>query len=488
MYRSAYTYSDEIIFYFDFVGNKYVASGGSLAWRINNPGLVRSHSHFSRRHGSIGSCGRYAIFARPDDGRKALSAWVHSKKYYDSTLKVIAEHYSPNAPNAFLNQLCSLAKISPTTKVKLLTKHELNRLLASIEKLCGYGSIGNEKLSLLPKIIAKIEHVKSQEDSFLIADNVVLSKTEAIQWILSHRLDAVIIHEQNNKTHLRSRPHHGFQKINVPAKGLLPSVLNGREIETLVRVIGEKRSGQCIWGFINGIDNTKEEALASATLISQSSKGERVLSMPNDTIWKGIDLLVCGVLKVSIDTPLVTWTVKFLRHLLALAEFEIEPTSVIVFAHSQGAIYIEHALELLSPQESQHLRIFTFGGGSFIEPEKAHPDSHNYASAADYVCRLASPNLQCLALKRYYGLKSGLNEEQVIHQLAYEDAILSLDSIDPKTIEMYTESRKKIYEKEFSQIKHITILDPDPGTNWKHEFGSECYQATVQNIVRKYQK
>lgn len=142
----------------------------------------------------------------------------------------------------------------------------------------------------------------------------------------------------------------------------------------------------------------------------------------------------------------------------------------------------------MAPHERNLLRIFTFGGGSFIAPGKSHPDSHNYSSAADYVCRVGSPFLQCLALKRYYGLKSGLSEQQVIHQLAYADAILDLDSIDPKTIATYTKSREKHYEQEFLKIKHITILDPDPGSNWKHEFCSECYQAIIRDIIKRYRK
>ena len=53
-------------------------------------------------------------------------------------------------------------------------------------------------------------------------------------------------------------------------------------------------------------------------------------------------------------------------------------------AHSQGAIITEHALEILSKKEREQLIIFTFGGGSFIAAGKSHPDSHNYASAADF--------------------------------------------------------------------------------------------------------
>ena len=77
MFRLAYKYNDEVIFYFDHVGNKYVASSGSLAWRINNPGLLHCHSPFAHRNGSIGSCGRYAIFSHPEQGQKALSDWLH---------------------------------------------------------------------------------------------------------------------------------------------------------------------------------------------------------------------------------------------------------------------------------------------------------------------------------------------------------------------------------------------------------------------------
>jgi hypothetical protein len=47
MFKSAIAHSEDVIFYFDRLGNKYVAQGGSLAWRLNNPGLIRSHSHFA---------------------------------------------------------------------------------------------------------------------------------------------------------------------------------------------------------------------------------------------------------------------------------------------------------------------------------------------------------------------------------------------------------------------------------------------------------
>lgn len=481
MYKTACKYDDEFIFYFDSAGNKYVASGGSLAWRINNPGLVRSHSHFSRIHGSIGSFDRYAIFSHPQEGRIAFTTWIRSKKYFNSSLEILAEHYQPNNSDAFVSKLSSLSSLPPNAKINSLSKQEFDRLLVSIEKLCGYASTGNEIFSLLPKIIAKIENGKGK-DTYLIGDNIVLSKKEAIAWVQSHRLDGVIVHEKSGAIHLRSRPNHCIWNLKMHETEILPS--QGK-IDTLIRTVGERKSGQCVWGFINGIDNTKEEALESAERISRAAKEEQVFSMPNDTAFLAVkDTLACVILKFAIDTPIVQWAAKFFQYLLSLSEKDKTHPPVVIFAHSQGAIITEHALKLLNKKEREKLIIFTFGGGSFIAPGKSHPDSHNYASAADFVCRMGSPNLQYLALQRYFGVKKGRSEQEVIHQLAVYDTMLDLDSTDPKTIETYTKQQMKHYEKEFSKISNVTVLDPDP--KWKHKFSSRCYQTAMQSIIKKY--
>lgn len=482
MYKFSCKFSDEIIFYFDICGNKYVVSGGNLAWRINNPGLVRSHSYFS--YGSIGSCDGYAVFPHPQKGRQALRTWLNSKKYFGSSLKTLGEHYQPNSPDAFVQQLSILTKISPESKIKSLDKQEFERLLLGVEKLCGYVATGNEMISLLPKITAKIENGVGLVDTYLIGDTIALSKEEAVKWILSHRLDGVIVHEKNGGIHLRSRPNHCIWNIKMNEAVLLPSL---GQIDTLIRTVGKESQNQCIWAFINGISNTKDEALESAEIISRATNGEEVLSIPNDTVLFGLkDGAACIALKVGIDTPIVHWAAKFFRHLLKKSEENVAHPPVVIFAHSQGAIISEHALELLKPSEREKIRIFTFGGGSFIAPGKCHQDSHNYASAGDLVCSLGSPNLRFLALQIYLGTKDGLNQEQVIYQLALQDVMLDLDTTDSKIMELYMRKRIKYYEKEISRIDNVTILDPDSDSRWKHEFKSDCYQKTVQSIVEKY--
>lgn len=483
MYTAAYSQDGKIIFYFDSAGNKYAATGGSLAWRLNNPGLVHSTSRFFSRQGSIGHFGNYAIFSTPEKGREALLNWLHTKKYFKGSLKTIAKHYQPDSPDDFANRLSSLTGISVRTKIKALGKQEFNQLLFGIEKLCNYTLNGNEKFYLLPKILGKIEHGE-RESTYLIGGNFVLSKKEAFEWTQSNRLDAVIVHGRSGNIHLRSRPDHCFRHIRFP----FASPSESQDIAPSMRIVGNVKPGQCIWAFINGIDNTKEEALNAAIKISAMAGGERVLSMQNDTKgFKGsVDFGDCVILKASIELPVIDRAVKFLRYLLALEKEENTP--IILFAHSQGGIILEHALELLKPSETSHLRVFTFGGGSFIAPGKSHSDSHNYASVADYVCLLGSPKLQLLALKRYYARKEGVTDLQMVQQWALRDAILELDSIDSNVVKEFTENKIKYYLKEFVRIENLTILDPDPDSRWKHKFDSDCYQDTVQKIVQKYRK
>ena len=78
------------------------------------------------------------------------------------------------------------------------------------------------------------------------------------------------MHERNGATHLRSRPSHCIWNIKAHESHYHPL---RRKIDPLVRIIGENKPGQCIWAFINGIDNTKDEALEAAKRISDSGEG-----------------------------------------------------------------------------------------------------------------------------------------------------------------------------------------------------------------------
>ena len=483
MYRIAYSPDENTIVYFDKSGNKHIRKGGSLSWRINNPGLVRSHSHFARSNGSIGSYQGFAIFSCPEQGHKALAAWLHSKKYYNTTIKAIAENYHPRNASAFAAKLSSCIPVSIDKKLKSFTDLEFQKLLKVIEKSCGYELLGNEEEFVLPKITAKIEN-NAAEDTYLIGTDLVLSKNEAMEWVKTNRLDAVIVRHKNGSEHLRSRPSHCIWSVQIPEEAIFPT--QGK-IETLVRTVGKKKLGQCIWGFINGILNSREGALESAELISGYTNGEEVLSLPNDSFLLGSkDAGVCISLKIGIDTPIVSWAAKFFSYLLALSIKEDSQPPVIVFAHSQGAIISEHALTLLNTNEREKIRIFTFGGGSFLEVDSCHPDSHNYASENDLVSSMGSPYFRSLAVHRYLRMKEGLSQEAIIQRWALNDALLYLDSVDAFVFESFMKQRISHYESLMKKISNITILDPDPSCHFEHQFRSECYQKEVKRLVKKY--
>lgn len=471
MFKTAYPH-DNLIFYFDEYGNKYVAKGGNLAWRINNPGLIPSRSSVAKKKGAIGSYDKFAIFAKPEQGHQALVSWLREKKRANSPVSSIAEHY-----NFDRDAFSSHAGIPFEKPLKSLSAEEVGRLAHAIKMLCGYAPIGNESFSPLPKITAKIE--TGGEVSYLIGGDTVLSKTEAIEWILSHRLDALVA-----AGNLRNRPQLSIGSLRLPKESA--SLIEG-EIETLLRVVGKRKEGQCIWGFINGIHNTQQDALESAKLISSMANGEAVHAMKNDTALYGFkDLIETLFMKLSIAAPIVHSAATFIRYLFSLSEHDKKRPPVILFAHSQGAIICERVLACLTDAEKGKLRIFTLGGGSFIPPGKCHPDSHNYASAADPVCRIGSPELQLLALAVYEGKKEGLALDQVFQKLAMRDAMLHIDSHQPSVLQKYVQSRIQHYQKAYATISNVTILDPDPGKLLKHRFSSQCYQNALRNIIRNY--
>ncbi len=82
--------------------------------------------------------------------------------------------------------------------------------------------IGNEETCVLPKITAKIEN-GDLEETYLIGTDLVLSKKEAMEWVKTNRLDAVIVRHKNGSEHLRSRPSHCIWNVQIPEEAISPT-------------------------------------------------------------------------------------------------------------------------------------------------------------------------------------------------------------------------------------------------------------------------
>ena len=145
-------------------GNIYELSGGSRAWRNNNPGNLE-YGKFARNHGAIGTDGRFAIFPDTATGFKAMASLLATNSYQKLTIEGAINRYAPPNENNVENYLKSierqtgflrstpmnnLSKDNLLNLAKAMAKHEGNmsgkkRLVPRYEKYV-WVTVGDDKL------------------------------------------------------------------------------------------------------------------------------------------------------------------------------------------------------------------------------------------------------------------------------------------------------------------------------------------------------
>ena len=93
------------------------------------------------------------------------------------------------------------------------------------------------------------------------------------------------------------------------------------DFKDVMRDTGQQIPGQCIWGYINGINNPPEEAKAVIQVISALTKGGRVWSLANDKKWflsLGNVGDVCFQ-KLDLSTGVAKFAVLFFRFLFEVS-------------------------------------------------------------------------------------------------------------------------------------------------------------------------
>lgn len=480
----AYRYDDDVVFYFDAFDNKCVARGGSLAWRLNNPGLLLSHSLHKTGYQAIGAYHQYAIFSHLVIGKEALRAWIISTKFYNPLIE-IAKYYQSDNPKKYLEQLCELTGFSADITPNSLSSKDFDKLIKTIQRLAGFSPDNQHRLSLLPKITARMYSPNRKVEFYLAGYEHLLKKQQAIDWVETHRLDAVIVHKSNGEIYLRSRPGHHFNQIRFKQEEYGAE----KEFADAIREVGEVHAEQCIWGFINGIFNREVQALKSTALISKYTGDQHVLCLINDAGLAG-NLSDSAIQKIGVHNKTVKFGAQFFRMLIELSDANSskDKPPIIVFAHSQGALIAYLALKHLEPLERQRIHIFTLGGAAFIEPGTAHPESHNYFSVADFIPRLTSYDFCELILRLYEGKKIGLTQEQVIDHLIQEDIDNHLASQDPQAIAKFRQARQAHYESDLKRSQNVTLIDENISGIWEHTLAIPCYQAIVKEIINRYRR
>ena len=130
-------------------GNIYEFSGGSRAWRNNNPGNLED-GKFARDNGAIGSDGRFAIFPNTATGFNAMVNLLSTKTYQKLTIEGAINRYAPPSENNVENYLKSIEKqtgFSRSTPMNNLSKDNLLQLAKAMAK--HEGNISGKKRLIL---------------------------------------------------------------------------------------------------------------------------------------------------------------------------------------------------------------------------------------------------------------------------------------------------------------------------------------------------
>ncbi len=149
-YVSAFSGIKNNVIYKGNNGNLYEASGGTKAWRNNNPGNIED-GKFARNNGAIGSDGRFAIFPNSDIGWNAMVSLLSNDSYQRLTIAEAINRYAPSSENdveSYLKSLEFQTGFSRSTPMYNLSKDNLLELAKAMKK---HESFLPGKKRLIPK-------------------------------------------------------------------------------------------------------------------------------------------------------------------------------------------------------------------------------------------------------------------------------------------------------------------------------------------------
>ena len=123
-----------------------VRSGGTRAWRNNNPGNIRE-GRFSRSRASIGAAGGFAVFGSEAAGQGALVDLLGTDTYQGLTIDGAIARYAPDIENdteAYQNFIRRVTGLTGDTRLSALTEEQLNGVANAIRRFEGFeeGTVG----------------------------------------------------------------------------------------------------------------------------------------------------------------------------------------------------------------------------------------------------------------------------------------------------------------------------------------------------------
>jgi hypothetical protein len=127
-------------------GDRYVVyadevrTGGTRAWRNNNPGNMEAGA-FANQHGAIGSDGRFAVFPNEAAGTAAVRALLGTAGYRNLTIADAIARYAPPHENdtaAYTAGVSRMTNLDATRAISSLNGAELDAVVGAIRRVEGW--------------------------------------------------------------------------------------------------------------------------------------------------------------------------------------------------------------------------------------------------------------------------------------------------------------------------------------------------------------
>ncbi|MCP5467822.1 MAG: hypothetical protein H7A32_00960 [Deltaproteobacteria bacterium] len=121
-------------------------SGGTRAWRNNNPGNIRN-GKFADNHGAIGEAGGFAVFPDEVTGESALVSLLKTTTYQNLSIDEAVARYAPPSENDtqnYKNFLKDATGLAGTTQLNTLSDDQLRDVVKGIRRIEGW-KIGDIK-------------------------------------------------------------------------------------------------------------------------------------------------------------------------------------------------------------------------------------------------------------------------------------------------------------------------------------------------------
>lgn len=197
---------DHTVIYTDDSGRHFRFSGGTPAWRCNNPENLVS-GHISRQNGQIGKIrikkNIFAIFPDKKSGDDALIdslTQVHQNESIDKLVRIYAPPKDGNNIVKYRKFLHEKTGIYSNKKIKDFTPNEFKKLWQAIEQMEGY------KEGIIVEVF-EITQVHKNKNG-LCGYNVGgkwITKVECINLAKQGKLDVIICISQLGHEYIRAR-------------------------------------------------------------------------------------------------------------------------------------------------------------------------------------------------------------------------------------------------------------------------------------------